>query len=117
MITIDSEGPQRPTINLVNADEVKRRVDVERLGLGRRGTTGGGIADVADAHLSRQVDHVLVVEHIAREAVFLAQMQSTFVAGHDPGGILPAVLQHQQGIIEFLVCVFVGDDACYATHG
>ena len=49
-------------------------VDVERLRLGRRIAAGGGIAHLADTEIAEQGLHVLRLEHIAHQAVVLAQV-------------------------------------------
>src|SRR5690606_38120329 len=38
------------------------------------------------------------------------------IGGHDAGGILAAVLQHGQCVIELLVDWSASDDACNAAH-
>jgi hypothetical protein len=71
---------------------------------------------VPDPHVARQVDHVLVVEDVAREAVVLAQVHATVVAGHYPRRVLSTMLQHLQGIVERLVDRVTADDSHNSAH-
>ena len=81
------------------ADAV-RRIDVERLGLGRVVATRGGIADVPDADVALEPQHVLLLEHVADQAIVLAQEDLALVRGHDARGILSAMLQYRQRIVD-----------------
>src|SRR5262249_15833664 len=61
------------------------------------GSAGGGIAHVADRHLSRQaVDHFLAREGIADETEPLLGMKPLPVEGDDAGRLLAAVLKRVQ---------------------
>ena len=64
---------------------------------------GGGIADVADADIALELDHVLLLKHIAHQPGVLAHEQLAGLAGHDAGGILAAVLQNRQRVIDPLI--------------
>ena len=90
-------------VAVVGKRDTVRRIDVKGLRLGRRGTARRRVAHMRDTHVAGQIDHVLVVEHVARQTVGLAQIQATFVAGHDARRVLAAMLQHQQGVIQRLV--------------
>ena len=46
-----------------------RRVHVERLGLGTRGRTGCGVANMADADVALKAEHVALEEHVRDESV------------------------------------------------
>ena len=50
--------------------------------------------------LPLQLQHVPLLEHVAHQAAALAQEQLAFVAGHDARGVLAAVLQHRQRVID-----------------
>jgi hypothetical protein len=91
-------------------------VHVERLRQCRARAARGGIAHVADAVHSAQALHVLAAEHVAHQAVGLALLEHAVVAGHDARGVLAAVLQHRQRIVELLVYVTTSDDARDAAH-
>ena len=71
---------------------------------------------MADAHISGQTQHVTGMKHIAHQAVAFAQMQLTFVGGHDTGGVLPAMLQHRQPVINRLVDTVFTYDSDDAAH-
>jgi hypothetical protein len=96
------------------ADAV-RRVDVERLGLGGTRTAGRRIAHVADTDVALQPQHVALLEDVAHQAVALADEQPP-VLGHDAGGVLAAMLQHRQRIVDGLVDGFVPDDSDDSAH-
>ena len=79
------------------------RVDVERLRLGRAVAAGRRVAHVADADVALQLQHVPLLEHVAHQAVVLAQEQRALVLGHDARRVLAAVLQHGQRVVDLLV--------------
>ena len=97
------------------ADAV-RRVDIEGLRLVRAVASRRGIADVPYAHVALEPQHVLLLEHVADQAVVLAQEELALVRGHDARGILAAMLQHRKRIVELLVDRAVTDDADDAAH-
>ena len=76
------------------------RVDVERLRFGGAVATGRRIAHVADADVAAQVAACAAAG--TRRAPGRRPCASTDAAfgGHDAGGILAAVLQHRQRVIE-----------------
>src|SRR5690606_31006358 len=76
----------------------------------------GGIADVADAHVAYQALHVALMEDIANQTIVLTQKQLVAVTGHDAGGILPAVLQYGECVVQRLVDVRLTDNADNATR-
>ena len=67
--------------------------------------------------LPGQLEHVLLLEHIAHQARALARAQPPFEGRHDAGGILAAVLQHRQRVIQTLIDGAGADDADDAAHG
>jgi hypothetical protein len=92
------------------------RVDVERLRLGGAVTAGGRIAYVADADVAPELEHVMLLEHVAHQPRALAHAQRAFRGHHDAGGILAAVLQHRQRIIDPLIDGIGANDADDAAH-
>ena len=100
---------------VAEADAVGR-VDEKRLRFGGGVAAGGGIADMADADVALQRQHVAMLEHIPHQAGLLAQEQLAFVEGHDAGGILAAMLQHRQRVIDLLIGRRVADDSDDSTH-
>src|SRR5690606_28525440 len=60
--------------------------------------------------------HVTLLEHVANQAVVLAQEQLADVTGDDPSGILATVLQNRKRVIQRLIDVRLTDDADNATH-
>ena len=100
---------------VAEADAVGR-VDVEGLRLGDAVVAGRGIAHMADTDVATQFEHVLLAEDIAHQARALAHGGEPLARGHDAGGILAAVLQHRQRVIETLVDRFGTDDSCKPAH-
>ena len=103
-------------VAVVREADAVRRIDVERLRLGRAVAARRRIADVPDADVALELQHVPLLEHVADQAVVLAQEQLAVVRGHDARGILAAMLQHRQRIVELLVDRAVTDDADDAAH-
>ena len=58
--------------------------------------------DLVSADIHREALWPLL-EDIAHQTLSLADEQLALLRGHDAGGILPAVLQHRQCIVETLV--------------
>ena len=108
-------GGVRQVAVVPEADAV-RRVDVERLRFGGGVAARGRIAHVADADVALQAQHVALLEDVAHQAVLLAHEQLAVVAGHDAGGVLAAVLQHRQRVIDLLIDRRVPDDADDSAH-
>src|SRR5690606_37455665 len=71
---------------------------------------------MADAHVALEGEHVALLEHIAHQTGVLAQKELTFMTGHDARGILSAVLQHDQGIVDLLVDRRMPDDSDDSAH-
>ena len=71
---------------------------------------------MADADVALQPQHVALLEDIAHQAVLLAHEQLAVVAGHDARGILAAVLQDRQRVIDLLIDWRVPDDADDSAH-
>ena len=90
-------------ITVVRQRQAKGRINVERLRLGRRVATGGGIAHLSDTEIAEQGLHVLRLKHVAHQAVVLAQIYMPAVAGEYAGGILSAVLHHGQPVVDGLI--------------
>ncbi len=87
-----------------------RRVHVERLRVIRAVCAGGGIADVPDPDVALEFEHVLLLKHIAHQPRILAHEEFAVLRGHDAGGILAAMLQNRQRVIDSLI------DRAYAHH-
>jgi len=92
------------------------RVHVERLRLGGGLGPRRGIATMPDAHVALQAHHVTGVEHIPNETHRLAHVELAGLARHDPRGILTAMLQHGQPIIEGLIHRAVAHHADDSAH-
>ena len=104
-------------VAVVRQHDAERRIDVERLRLvGVVGRTGGRIATVADSPVADQVAHVARAEHVAHQARPLVHVELRAVCGGDAGGVLPAMLEHLQAIVEQLVNGRSRDDADNSAH-
>ncbi len=90
-------------IAVVAETDAVGRIDVE--GLRIVGAVGAGrrVADMADADVALELEHVLLLKHIAHQAGILAHEQFARLGGHDAGRILTAMLQHRQRVIDPLV--------------
>lgn len=71
---------------------------------------------MANAHIAYELDHMSFIEHIPRQAVVLAQVKLVFVTGHDACGILAAVLQYRQAVIDGLIDDCLAYDTYNAAH-
>jgi hypothetical protein len=71
---------------------------------------------VADAHVSRQPQHVPLLKYVSDQSVVLALMELVTVAGDDPRGVLTAVLEHRQGVVQRLIYVGLSNEADNAAH-
>ena len=104
-------------VAVVRERDAERRIDVERLRLELRGRAARGrIAAVADADRAQQVAHVARAEDVAHVAARLVHVKRRAVVGDDAGGVLAAMLQEQQPVVEHLVDRRVGDDAYDSAH-
>src|SRR4029077_10088157 len=74
------------------------------------------IAHVADADVALELEHVMLLEHIAHEPAALAHAELAVAIGGDAGGVLATMLQHGHRIIETLVDGACSDDADDAAH-
>ena len=103
-------------VTVVGERQTERRIDEERLCLGRRIATGGRIAHMADAHVAVKRVHVAGVEHVAHQAIVLAQIHVTSVAGENAGGVLAAMLHHRQTVVNSLIDRCFRQDTNNAAH-
>jgi hypothetical protein len=58
---------------------------------------------MGDAPIAHQVAHVAGAEHVAHKPRAFMHVESPALAGGDAGGILAAMLQHLQTVIEQLI--------------
>ena len=104
-------------VAVVREADAVRRIDVERLRLGGAVAAGRRVAHVADADVALELQHVPLLEHVAHQADVLAQEQLAFVLGHDARGVLAAVLQHGQRVVDLLVDGAEAHDSDDSAHG
>ena len=69
-----------------------------------------------DARITQQRAHIARAKHIAHQPVVLVQMEGMAVQRGDTGGILTAVLQDLQAVIQQLVGWCLRDHSENATH-
>ncbi len=103
-------------VAVVRERDAVGRIDVERLRLGGGRHAGSRIAHMTDAHATAQVDHVTGVEHVAHQAIGLAQVQAAVFVGGDAGGVLATVLEHGQAVVQLLIDGGLGDHADDSAH-
>ena len=58
----------------------------------------------------------MLLEDVAHESAALAHVELALAAGGDAGGVLAAMLQHRESVIETLVDGAHSDDADDAAH-
>jgi hypothetical protein len=85
------------------------RVRHERLRVFHRPAADRRVADVPDADAADEAIHVLLTEDVADEPLALLQVKA-LVERRDPGGVLTAMLQRKEPVIERWDGVTVGPD-------
>ena len=118
-ILLEHLAPQRVGVDqvaVVRERDAERRVDVERLGLVGAFGAGGRIAAMGDADPALQQRHRVLVEHVAHQSVALVHAQLAAVGGGDAGGVLAAVLEHGQPVVELCRDFSGSDDSDDAAH-
>ena len=65
---------------------------------------------------AEQRAHVAGAEHVAHHAAALVHVEVGAFGRDDARGVLAAMLQHQQPVVEQLVDRVAGDDAEYSAH-
>jgi hypothetical protein len=71
---------------------------------------------VANANVALQALHVARLENIAHQAFAFALVKFSTLVGHDTRGVLAAVLQHCQRVVQVLVDVALSKNTYDATH-
>jgi hypothetical protein len=71
---------------------------------------------MAHAHVALELLHRALVEHVAHQALSLVDEQLAVLDGRDARGVLAAMLQHRQCVIDALVDSTGTDDACDSAH-
>ena len=66
--------------------------------------------------VAEQRAHVARAEDVAHQAAALVHVEGRALGGDDAGGILAAMLQHQQPVIEQLVDRVLRDDTENSAH-
>ena len=98
-------------------DDPERGIDIERLGFGRRrGRPGGRIPAMRNTDVARQDAHVTGTKNIPDQPATLVSVKLGAFGGYDAGSILPAMLKHQQPVVEQLIDGGLGDNAQDSTH-
>src|ERR1043165_9493217 len=103
-------------VAVVREADAVRRIHVEGLGFGGAVAAGGRIAHVAHADVALELEHVMRLEHVAHQAAPLAREQLAILDRRDARGVLPAVLEHREGVIDPLIDSAGSDDPGYAAH-
>ena len=65
---------------------------------------------------AEQRTHVARAEHVAHHAAALVHVEGRALGSSDAGGILTAVLQHQQSVVEQLVDLIFCNHTHNAAH-
>ena len=111
------EGVGIGQVAVVHQHDAKRRVDIKRLRLFfAEGIAGRRVTHLAQAAVARQRAHVAGAKHVAHHALGLVHEKLAFLLRDDARGILTAVLQQQQGVINQLIDRCVADNTDYSAH-
>ena len=110
-----AEFPGVDQVSVVRERDSVWRIDVEGLRFRRRLAPGRGIANVPDADTAPERLHVARLEDVAHQPVGLALVDLQ-IAGEDARGVLPAMLQRGEGVVQVLVDVRPTDDSDDAAH-
>ena len=78
--------------------------------------TGSRITHMRNPRVSGKRTHVAGAEHVAHQTVALVQMKGAPVQRRDTGGILTAMLQDLQAVIQQLIGWRMRNDSENATH-
>ena len=103
-------------IAVVREADAVGRIHVEGLRFGGAVAAGGGITHVADADVALELQHVVLLEDVAHQALALAHEQLAVGDRGDARGVLAAMLQHRQGVIDPLIDSAGSDDSGNAAH-
>ncbi len=71
---------------------------------------------MAEAYVALQTQHMLLLKDVTHEPIALVNMEPAILLGNDPGGVLAAVLQHRQRVVDRLVDGLVSNDTDNSTH-
>ena len=105
-------------VAVVHQHQAERGADVEGLRLFLAvGTAGGRVTHLAQPGGAGQRAHVAGAEHVAHHAPGLVHEELALLLRDDARGVLPAMLQQQQGVVNQLVDGCVADNADDAAHG
>jgi hypothetical protein len=87
-----------------------RKISIERLSFGARARAGGGVADVTEADVPPQINHVMCLKHVLDETVIFAEVETAAFGGDDAGSVLTTVLQDSEAVENALIDlgIFVG---------
>ena len=104
-------------VAVVHQHDAERRVDVKRLRL----FLAVSIASSRVAHLTkpavaRQRAHVARAENVTHHALGLVHEELALLLRHNAGGVLAAVLQQKQRVIDKLINRCAADNADDSTH-
>ena len=87
-------------IAIVSQAQTVRRINIKGLRQGRAGTACRGVSDMTDTHIASQSLHVPRPKDILDQSIVLAQIQFAIVTRGNTCGILPAMLQYSQRIVQ-----------------
>src|SRR5262245_30731455 len=90
-------------ITVVTKADAVGRVHIEGLRFGSAVTSRRRITNVPDAIVALQLQHVPLLEDIPHQAAALALEKLAILRGHDARGVLAAMLQNRQRIVDALV--------------
>ena len=113
-VLLEHLAPQRVGVDqvaVVRQRDAVRRVDVERLGFVGAVAAGGRVAAMADADAALEQRIAASSNTSLTRPLPLCTRSLRAVGRGDAGGVLAAVLQHGQAVVELRRDVAVADDA------
>ena len=66
---------------------------------------------MADTHVANQGTHVARPKHVTHQATAFVHIEGVAIGGDNPGGILSAMLQDLQAVVEELIDRALADDS------
>ena len=91
-------------VAVVHQHDTEGRVHIKRLRFFLAiGVACSGVTHLAQPDVAGQGAHVARAEHVTHHALGLVHEELALLLGHDASGILPPMLQQQQGVVDQLV--------------
>ena len=74
------------------------------------------VPNVPNAKLTQQLSHVARAKNVAHQALPFALHQLAVLTSHDSGSVLPAMLQHGEGVVDVSSNIALSNHSNQSTH-